>query len=170
MNAQGIKTRQNKVRTLLGNGPRKLSKRGDLQKLEPTPSQDRPKRQGAAVVEFAVLAPLLFLLVFGMLEYGRLIMVQQIITNASREGCRQAVLEGATSTGVETSVQSYLTGSSISNATVTVSPDPAVAGPGDPMTVTVDVNFDDVSWLPTSMYLGGRVLSASSTMRRETAQ
>jgi Flp pilus assembly protein TadG len=170
MSAQAYKFRSYKVRTSLGIAPRKVSKTGDLQKLEPTPEPDRTKRQGAAVVEFAVLAPLLFLLVFGMLEYGRLIMVQQIITNASREGCRQAVLEGASSSAIDSFVQSYLSNSSISNATVGISPDPAVAGPGDPMTVTVSVNFDDVSWLPTSLYLGGRVLSASSTMRRETAQ
>jgi Flp pilus assembly protein TadG len=33
-------------------------------------------RQGAAVVEFALVAPLFFLLVFGIIEFGRLIMVQ----------------------------------------------------------------------------------------------
>ena len=55
----------------------------------------RRKRRGAAVVEFAIVAPLFFLLIFGMIEYGRMVMVQQVITNASREGARRAVAKTA---------------------------------------------------------------------------
>ncbi len=46
-------------------------------------------------MEFAVVAPLFLVFVFGMIEYGRMVMVQQVITNASREGARRAVLDGA---------------------------------------------------------------------------
>jgi Flp pilus assembly protein TadG len=53
------------------------------------------------VVEFAVVAPLLFLLIFGMIEFGRMVMVQQILTNASREGARRGILEQSTATEVE---------------------------------------------------------------------
>ena len=56
----------------------------------------RKKRRGAAAVEFAVVAPIFLLLVFGMIEYGRMVMVQQVLTNASREGARVAVLDGST--------------------------------------------------------------------------
>jgi hypothetical protein len=59
--------------------------------------QSRPnRRRGAAVVEFAVIAPLFFMMVFGIIEFGRALMVQQILTNASREGARRAIVEGAT--------------------------------------------------------------------------
>ena len=37
-----------------------------------------------------------FMLVFGMIEFGRAIMVEQILTNAAREGARVAVLDSAT--------------------------------------------------------------------------
>ena len=57
-------------------------------------SRSRPKaRRGATIVEFALVAPLLFLVVIGMVEFGRMVMVQQILTNASREGARQGILE-----------------------------------------------------------------------------
>src|SRR5262245_57058974 len=56
----------------------------------------RRNRRAAAAVEFAVVAPIFLLLVFGMIEYGRMVMVYQIVTNASREGARAAVLDGAT--------------------------------------------------------------------------
>jgi Flp pilus assembly protein TadG len=126
-------------------------------------------RRGAAVVEFAIVSPLLFLLVFGMIEYGRMVMVQQVITNASREGARLAVLDGATSTSVKTQVESYLTNSSVDGATVTLTPEePSTAAYGAAVTVAVSIPFTSVSWLPTPMFLGGKTLFASTVMRRET--
>jgi Flp pilus assembly protein TadG len=131
----------------------------------------RRKRRAAAAVEFAVVAPVFFLMVLGMIEYGRMVMVQQVITNASREGARKAVLDGTTISEVQTSVNSYLQAGSITGATVSVSPDPAVkAAYNEPMTVTVSVPFSQVSWLPSPMFLGGQTLSAATVMRREAIQ
>lgn len=112
-----------------------------------------------------------FLLILGMVEYGRMVMVQQVITNASREGARQAVLDGATTAEITNIVNAYLTSGSISGATVTVAPNPPTnAEFGDPVTVTVSIPFNQVSWLPSPMYLGGKTLTASTVMRRETVQ
>ncbi len=131
----------------------------------------RKNRRGAAVVEFAVVAPVFFLLIFGMIEYGRMVMVQQVLTNASREGARVGILDGSSGTDVNTTVSGYLTSSSISGATITVDPsDPSTAGVGDPVTVTVSVPFSQVSWLPAPMFLGGQTLTATTVMRRETTQ
>jgi len=130
----------------------------------------RKKRRGAAAVEFAIVLPVFVLLVFGMIEYGRMVMVQQVITNASREGARQAVLDGATTTSVQSAVTTYLTNASVSGGSSTVTPSPATAASGDPITVTVSVPFSAVSWLPSPMYLGGKTLSASTTMRRESVE
>jgi Flp pilus assembly protein TadG len=130
----------------------------------------RRNRRAAAAVEFAVVAPVFFLLVFGMIEYGRMVMVYQILTNASREGARAAVLDGATTTNVTTSVNSYLSSALISGATVTVSPNPpTTAQYGAPVTVTVSIPFSQVSWLPSPMYLGSQTLSSATVMRRETS-
>jgi Flp pilus assembly protein TadG len=131
----------------------------------------RKNRRGAAAVEFAVVAPVLFLLVFGMIEFGRMVMVQQVITNGSREGARLAVLDGTTTADVTTAVNTYLTGASVQGATVTVTPNPPTsAAYGAPVTVVVSVSFDQVSWLPTPMFLSGRELTATTVMRRETIQ
>jgi len=131
----------------------------------------RKKRLAAAAVEFAVVAPVFLLLVFGMIEYGRMVMVYQVLTNASREGARAAVLDGATTTSVTTSVNGFLTDAFISGATVTVSPNPpGSALYGDPVTVTVSIPFSQVSWLPSPMYLGSRTLSSATAMRRETSE
>lgn len=124
-------------------------------------------RRGAAVVEFAVVAPLFFLLIFGIIEYGRMVMVQQVITNAAREGARQGIIPGSSSSQVKTTVTNYLTGTSIGGSTTSVSPDPAAATYGQGITVTVTVPFSSVSWLPSPFFLGNSVLKASCTMRSE---
>jgi Flp pilus assembly protein TadG len=133
----------------------------------------RKQRRGAAAVEFAIVAPVFFLLVFGMIEYGRMVMVQQIITNAAREGTRVAVLDGSTTSGTKTAVINAMAAGNITITTsnVTVTPDPpSNATYGSPVTVSVTVPFSQVSWLPSPMYLGGKSMTASTTMRRETVQ
>ncbi len=130
----------------------------------------RGLRLGAATVEFALVAPLFFLLVFGMVEFGRMVMIQQVITNASREGARKAVLDGSSSTSVKNAVVTYMSngGVTISTSNVTINPtDPASAPAGNPVTVTVSVPFSQVSWLPSPMFLGSRQMTASTVMRRE---
>ena len=128
-------------------------------------------RRGVAAVEFACVAPLFFLLVFGLIEYGRMVMVQQLLTNAAREGARVGVLDGSTETKVNTAVNTYLSAAGIKKTTTTVSPNPpSSATANSPVSVTVSVGFKDVSWLPSPLYLGGKTLSFKAVMRRETMQ
>ena len=137
-------------------------------KLEKVRGSCRKNRRGAAVVEFAVVAPVFFLLVFGMIEYGRMVMVQQIITNASREGARVAILDGMTTVDVTSTIDNYLNNSGIAGANVSVATNPPVAPDyAESMTIAVDIPFGQVSWLPTPIYLSGRLLTATTTMRRE---
>lgn len=145
-------------------------------KLERACRTCRRKRQGAAAVEFAVVAPLFFLMVFGLIEFGRAIMVQQVLTNASREGARIGVLDSPTPTAgsVTTAVRNYLDKAGVRGAaaSVTITPsEPTSAGYGQPVTVTVQIPFQQVSWLPTPWFLKGNTnLRASTVMRRETVQ
>jgi len=47
---------------------------------------------GLSVVEFAIILPLLFLLIFGILDFSVLLYNKAIITNASREGARFGIV------------------------------------------------------------------------------
>ena len=49
------------------------------------------RRDGLAVVEMAIVLPLLILLTFGMIEYGWLFLRSQEISNAARQGARIGV-------------------------------------------------------------------------------
>ena len=137
----------------------------------PITQPQTPIRRGVAAVEFALVAPVFFLVVLGIIEFGRMAMVQQVLTNAAREGARVGVLDGSTKAKVVNAASQYLDGAAVTTATVDVSPDPPdSAGYGQPVTVTVTVLFDDVSWLPAPFFLGGRNLTAEAIMRRETVE
>lgn len=52
--------------------------------------RNQVRRAGVAAVEFAVVLPLLLLLMLGTWEVGRTVQMQQILVNAAREGARVA--------------------------------------------------------------------------------
>ncbi len=49
-------------------------------------------RHGATAVEMAIVAPVFFALLFGLVEFGRVTMVNQALSDAARAGCRTACL------------------------------------------------------------------------------
>lgn len=129
------------------------------------------ERRGAALVEFALVAPVFLLLIVGSIEFGRAIMVQEALTNASREGARVGVLDGATTSDVTTAVNTYLTGMSISGATTSVSPtDPGTTANGTQVTVLVSIPYSTVTWVPSPWFLKNATLSAVTVMQRTSTQ
>jgi len=105
--------------------------------------------KGVAAVEFAIILPLLVLILFGSIEFGCILYNKQIITNASREGAR-AGIAGATNIDQitlaycnknnDTSAESIL----INLGGLKHNPSIAVSGP-DPdkdLKVTVSYTYD----------------------------
>jgi hypothetical protein len=63
----------------------------------------RTPRRGQALVEFALVVPLLLLLTFALVDFARGIFIYSVISNAAREGARYAIVhgnQGATPVGV----------------------------------------------------------------------
>lgn len=52
---------------------------------------------GQALTEFALVAPLFFLLLFAIIEGGRFILYYETLSNATREGARYAIVHGSNS-------------------------------------------------------------------------
>lgn len=78
----------------------------------------RMGRRGAAVVETAVMAPILLGMMLGMTELGSAFLVRQTVTNAAREGARAASLAGANMSDVQAAVQRTMSAASLSGYTV----------------------------------------------------
>src|SRR6476660_9524323 len=59
----------------------------------------RNRSRAQALVEFALVAPMFFLLLFGIIEAGRFIFYYETLSNATREGARYAIVNGANTLG-----------------------------------------------------------------------
>jgi len=64
--------------------------------------------RGAELVEFALVLPVLLLVVLGIVDFGFLFQRMQVMTNAAREGARIAVLQGYASADVEARAKAFV--------------------------------------------------------------
>jgi Flp pilus assembly protein TadG len=93
--------------------------------------------RGATAVEFALLLPVLLLLVFGLIDFGRALNAQITLTQAAREGARLAALGQS---NVVSRTQAAATGLSQVSVTVTACPSGGSAG-GSPADATVQASY-----------------------------
>lgn len=99
---------------------------------------------GQSLVEFGLMAIVLVTVLVGIVDFGRVLMVQHIITNAAREGAHAAILGNMDSAQVRTEVERYLQqgGLDIDRATITVTG--ANASSGQPVVVEVEYPVDSI--------------------------
>jgi Flp pilus assembly protein TadG len=131
-----------------------------------------PGRSAAAIVEFAIVAPLLFMLVLGCIEFGRAMMVSELAISAARTGCRVGVLPAKSTGDISAAVKDFLDQSGVKDGTTEVlindaKADASTASRSDKIEVTVTVPFAANSWLPKLSFLGNTKMGASIVMRRE---
>ena len=122
-------------------------------------------RRGAAIVEFAVVLPLLLLLLFGIIDFGWVFLVRQTLTNAAREGARVAVLRTSTADDVSDRVREvmnplgYAEGAQWNFTATTI---------GDEIqTLTVTIGIDDISLTGGFILNGGYDITGTCSMRKE---
>lgn len=103
----------------------------------------RHDRPGQAVVEFALIAPVLLLLVFGMIDMARGWSAHHAIADAAREGARMLAVDngliGVDSTTTAINTRLSRAGLDPTRAQLTYSEG---FGRGEPTTVTIDYTFD----------------------------
>jgi Flp pilus assembly protein TadG len=124
--------------------------------------------RGAAAVEFALLLPLVLLIVFGIIDFGRAINAQITITQAAREGARALSLPGG-STGYQTRTTNAANGLNPGNLTITAvySCQPGDAASGLDADVKVSYKFSFVT--PISIFFGStKTLTAEGVIPCET--
>lgn len=64
-----------------------------------------PRARGQGMIEFALLLPLLVLIVFGATDLGRAFQALIAVTNASREGARQGIIDPGNFATIRTTVK-----------------------------------------------------------------
>jgi Flp pilus assembly protein TadG len=99
--------------------------------------------RGAAAVEFALVLPLLLLLVFGIIDFGRALNAQLTLTQAAREGVRLAAL-GYPAADVQAQAQAAAPALSGVSVTVATACQPG-AGPAANAQVNVSYSFSFIT-------------------------
>ena len=135
--------------------------------------------EGAQLVEFALVLPLLLLVMLGIAEFGFMFQRYEVVTNAAREGARLAVLPGYGTTDVQARVAAYVSRgrvpTTVTNPSVLVEDVSIPVSGGRPsisakrVTVTYTYTFQLLNTL--SAFFGSRAavpLTGVSEMRTET--
>ena len=132
--------------------------------------------RGAELIEFAIVAPILMLLLAGIFDFGMMFRTYEAVTNAAREGARVGVLPGYAPADVQSRVGQYLTAAGLSGAyTVNVVNVPVATGAGvfTARSMTVNYPYQFVILGGVGPMFGGTIgsisLQAVSVMRTESA-
>lgn len=126
------------------------------------------EERGQNLVEFAIVAFLVVITIFGVVEMCRMVLVYTTVANGARIGTRYAMVHGSNSTVTTSQIRSvvndYLRAGTVNTANATVAlayPDPVGAAtsgctdPGCRVTVTVSYPYDLLaSYFPLSVTLG----------------
>lgn len=124
------------------------------------------------MAEFAIVLPVFLLLMIGLIEFGRAVMIHQILVNAAREGIRTAVIPGATNADVTSEVEKWLVTLDAPGRQIAITDedgnavDLATVNSRDIVRVSVSVPYNEVGVGITS-YFTDSIRSASSQMRKE---
>jgi Flp pilus assembly protein TadG len=120
----------------------------------------------------ALVLPLMILVVLGMFELGRGVMVTEVLAHAARAGARTGAISTGTTQLARDAVLTVLNDARIQGATVQVlvngsATEVGNAKSGDQIQVIVTVPYANVSWIANPEYLKDRNLSGRCIMRRE---
>lgn len=97
----------------------------------------RDRERGAAAVEFALVIPVLLLLVLGMLEFSRAYNVQISLTNAAREAARVMAIHDDPTMAKNASIAAAAPSVALTAGQVSVTPSSCSANPGATVKATI---------------------------------
>ena len=115
----------------------------------------KPSERGAVAVEFALLAPLLIMVLLGIMEFGRAYYAQTTLTNAAREGVRAMAINNS-QTSARTAAKSAATQLSraLADSNITFSAPNCTVG--SQVTVTISYNLSTMTGIAGPFAMTGR--------------
>jgi Flp pilus assembly protein TadG len=130
---------------------------------EPVGRGGRRRDRGAAAVEFALVVPVLLLLVLGIAEFGRAYNIQTTVSAAAREGVRSMAVQndpGAARAAARRAAPTL----DLSDGDIRVSPTSCpVPSAATPVTATVTVTYT-MGFL-TTLFARSLTLTGTGVMR-----
>jgi Flp pilus assembly protein TadG len=148
-------------------------------------SPKRNKRSGAAIAEFAIVCPILALVLLGMIELCRGTMVKVILSDAARKGCRTGIQRDKGNNDIVTDCNNIMIDNHFTSAqfspsggvgsiTITVTdPNGAVlaesldAPSGSIVKVQVSIPVSSTTWVPNLFLTTGSLESETVVMMKQ---
>lgn len=125
------------------------------------PQAGPDKQRGAAAVELALVLPLVLLLVFGIIDFGRAWHMQVALTQAAREGVRVLALGGSSG---EATTRTQQAAYPVTGTSVTPTPCPATVLPTSDAVVTVTRTYNYITPIQGILNLMGQAALATPTI------
>ena len=127
-------------------------------------------QNGQTLVEAALILPIIMVLLLGVLEFGRILMIQHSLTNAAREGARVGALLLDDNLALSTAnnvTQDYLNRTGVDMAMTTVTPTFTMISGNAAVQINIDYDYSSglIGFIPSigpQFELHSRVI-----MRRE---
>jgi Flp pilus assembly protein TadG len=121
-------------------------------------------KKGQSIIEFAVILPILLMVLFGITEFGRAIMVTNVLNTASREGARLAAVSSVSdSLSVRARVVEVLDAANIDAKAITIQ----FLVSEKSVEVTVTTDFEVLSGGILDPFIGTFELKGKTVMRYE---
>jgi hypothetical protein len=128
----------------------------------------RQPRQGATMLEFAVVSPLLFLCFFAAFEFCRVAMIKHTADNAVYEGCRKAIIPGGTHRDATNETRRIMNTLGVTNFNVRVKPR-RIRPTTRQVTVRIEVPLSENSFVPNQFVATNKIVR-ELTLYREGSQ
>ncbi|WP_426996564.1 TadE/TadG family type IV pilus assembly protein [Pseudarthrobacter sp. N5] len=115
----------------------------------------RASERGAVAVEFALLAPVLIMLLLGIMEFGRAYNVQASLSSAAREGVRvMAISNDKTAAGTAAKNAAVSLSPALTNANISFGGDPCT--PGAQITLTITYTLSTITGIAGPFPMTGK--------------
>lgn len=128
------------------------------------------RRSGLSAIEAALVLPIFFLLLFGLLEYGWMFLKSQQLNNAARNGVREGIVHGSTAADVTTRIDQLMLEADLQDSgySVVLTPnDPTTLAPGELLTVTITVDYSSVELIGVPLIPVPTTIGGTTSMARE---
>ena len=137
-----------------------------------------PFRRGGAILEAALVLPILLALTFGMIEYGYFFFLKHTLQGAARDGARIAIVPNGTNAKITSTVLAAMTSSGlntlpyqvdIQNGSTSGAINVATATAQTPIKVVVRLNWSAINTglRPMGLIDGGKQVSGTAVMVKE---
>lgn len=125
------------------------------------------RRDGAYVVECAVILPIMLTVILGSIEFVRISNIRHALDSASYEACRTVIVPGASADEAEDKANSILNRYGLAVATINITPSEILESTPE-VTVAISATAAENAWFLTR-YTGGVELASETSLLTERA-